>query len=317
MKRKPRRCRLPRWKPPALAAALALPLTGMAHAARLLVGPDLRLKDPSAAAAEAHPGDTIAIEPGKYFDCAVWQAPHLTIAGTAPGVVITDKTCEGKALFIVRGDDVTIRNITFTRARVADANGAGIRAEGRNLRVENSRFVDNEEGILAGDNPGSTITISNSEFDANGKCAEACAHGVYVGKIALLQITGSKFFDTRMGHSVKSRAERTVLRDDDIEDGPDGTSSYLVDVPNGGSLVMDKDVLEKGPKSSNNATAISIGEEGVTQPTGEIRIADSKFRNDQDRQTVFVRNITATPAVLTDNTLTGSVTALSGDGSVK
>lgn len=301
-------------------AALFLGVAGLASAAearRLDVGPTLPLKMPSAAAAIAQTGDTILIQPGRYFDCAVWTADRLTIAGAGPGVVLTDKPCEEKALFVVRGNDVTIRNITFTRVRVPDGNGAGIRAEGRNLTVENSRFIDNEEGILAGDNPGSVITIVNSEFDDNGKCAEACAHGVYVGQIAMLRVSGSRFFRTKVGHSIKSRALRTELRDNDIEDGPDGTSSYLVDIPNGGSLVMDGNRLEKGPKSSNNGVAVTIGEEGVQQPTDELRIAGNSFRNDQPRRTTFVRNLTATAAQLIGNTIIGSVTPLSGDGSVK
>jgi hypothetical protein len=301
---------------PALALGIFLSDSVAAHANRLEVGPQHPLKTPAAAAAVAHAGDTVLIAPGQYFDCAVWTADRLTIAGTGPGVVMTDKTCEGKALFVIRGSDVTVRNITFTRARVPDGNGAGIRAEGRNLTIENSRFVNNEEGILAGANPGGTITISNSEFENEGKCENACAHAVYVGSIALLKITGSKFYATKVGHSVKSRALRTELRGNVIEDGPEGTSSYLVDISNGGSLVMENNILEKGPKSSNHGAAIVIGAEGVTQPTAELRFAANKFSNDQSYETVFVRNLTATPAVLQGNTFTGSVKPLSGDGSV-
>ena len=301
----------------ALACSLGLLFSGVSHARQLDVGPKYPLKTPSAAAAVARPGDTIMIQPGDYFDCAVWAADRLTIAGAGPGVTVTDKTCEGKALFVVQGNDIRIRNITFTRARVPDGNGAGIRAEGRNLTVENSRFVNNETGILAGDNPGSTVAISNSEFDGNGKCADACAHGVYVNHVALLQVTGSKFFRTKMAHSIKSRALHTVLRDNVIKDGPEGTSSYLVDIPNGGSLVMEGNILEKGPKSSNDGAAVVIGAEGVAQPTTELRIAGNKFTNDLSRRTIFVRNVTATPAVLTANTFTGKVEPLSGDGSVQ
>ena len=63
--------------------------------------------------------------------------------------MLSDKSCGGKAIFITLGSDITIRNLTFARARVPDRNGAGIRAEGRNLTVEHSRFIDNENGILA------------------------------------------------------------------------------------------------------------------------------------------------------------------------
>jgi len=282
----------------------------------LEVGANHQLKVPSAAAAVAAAGDTVEIEPGEYFDCAVWNASRLTIVGKAPGVVITDKACQGKALFVTVGSDITIRNMTFTRARVPDGNGAGIRAEGKNLTVEQAHFVNNENGILAGDQPQSTIKIADSEFLQNGKCEAYCAHGIYVGQIALLRIERSRFFETKVGHHVKSRALRTELIGNEITDGEKGTASYLVDIPNGGALVVQDNVLEKGPNCSNHGTAISIGAEGVTQRTPELTITNNKFTNDQPRETVFVRNLTATEADLSGNSFKGQVVPLAGDGSV-
>src|SRR6267142_3915472 len=76
----------------------------------LKVGPSQTYKTPSAAAAVAKNGDHIQIEPGQYFDCAVWNADNLVIEGTGPGVVITDKTCNGMGLFVIWGDNTTVRN---------------------------------------------------------------------------------------------------------------------------------------------------------------------------------------------------------------
>jgi len=280
------------------------------------VGPDQPLKAPSAAAAAAKDGDVIEIEPGEYFDCAVWTGNQLTIVGRGAGAVITDKTCEGKALFVIRGNDITVRNLTFTRARVQDGNGAGIREEGKNLTVEHSRFINNQEGILEGDSPQATVKIVDSEFTRNGSCDQSCAHGIYVGHIALLHIEHSKFTETKQAHNVKSRAFRTELIGDEITDGDKGTSSYLVELPNGGSLIMENDVLEKGPNNENHSAAIVIGTEGVTQPSPELIFKNNKFSNDQGPPTIFVKNLTATEAVLTGNTFKGPVTPLTGDGSV-
>ena len=54
-----------------------------------------------------------------------------------------------------------------------------------------------------------------------------------------------------------------LLRGNDISDGPTGNSSYLVDVPNGGDLLMEHNTLSKGPHTDNESTAVSIGAEGV------------------------------------------------------
>ena len=273
---------------------------------------------PSDAAAVARSGDRIQIAPGVYIDCAIWpaDAASLTIEATGPHVVLTDKTCEGKALFVVKGADVTIRGITFKGAKAKYHNGAGIRAEGRNLTVEKSLFLDNEEGILAGDNPGSTIIVRDSIFKGNGNCIESCAHGIYVNHIARLLIERSQFFEQHIGHHVKSRAVRTELLGNDIGDGPAGSASYLVDIPNGGALIMRDNRLEKGPNSDNPAVAIILGEEGATNATSEITIENNRFTNNLRHETLFVRNRTATRAVLRGNSLSRDVQPLEGPGAV-
>jgi hypothetical protein len=294
----------------AIFSSLSVPATGGV----LMVGPGKTFKKPSEATHAASPGDTIDIAPGVYFDCAVWQAKNITIQGSGPGVILSDRICQGKAIFVIQGNDVIVRSITFMRARAPDGNGAGIRAEGVNLTVEKSRFVNNQEGILAGANQTSTITIRDSEFDHNGSCESACAHGVYAGKIGFLRIVHSRFFDTQIAHHVKSRAARTEITDTHIEDGARGTASYLVDIPNGGSLIMTGNVLEKGPKNQNHSAAVIIGEEGVSQSTDELIIRGNTFINDGP-PTTFVKNITATPARLIGNVLKGGqIEPLSGDG---
>jgi hypothetical protein len=283
---------------------------GVEGGGTLEVGPGHKLTLPSQAAILARNDDTVLIDPGACDDCAVWRATRLTIAARAPGVVFTGRTCQGKAIFVIDGNDVTVRGITFTHASVPDHNGAGIRAEGGNLTVEDSRFIDNEEGILAGGGPRITIRVTGSEFRGNVTCVAACAHGIYVGGIALLDVEDSRFTDTHEGHDIKSRALRTVLRGNDISDGPNGHASYLVDVPNGGDLLMEHNTLSKGPYTDNNATAVAIGEEGLRNPTDLLVIRDITFTDLLPERTDFVHNLTQTHAALSDNHFVGKVVPL-------
>ena len=105
--------------------------------------------------------------------------------------------------------------------------------------------------------------------------------------------------------------------ENDIQDGKDGTASYEVELPNGGSLVMEKNVLEKGPNNGNHTAAVMIGAEGVNQRTDELRITGNSFTNDDSNETFFVKNLSATEAMLQGNTLKGKVVPLSGDGKVR
>jgi len=253
----------------------------------------------------------VEIAAGTYTDCALWPAgaSPLTIIGNGK-VVLADKVCGGKGIFVVRGADVTIRGITFTGAKVRDHNGAGIRGEGLHLTVENSRFVGNEEGILAGVR-GGTVTIRDSYFERNGTCIAACAHGVYIGQhIEKLRIENSHFINQRVGHHIKSRAVTTELINNIIEDGPEGNASFLVDLPNGGTLIMRGNTMEKGPKSQNRTTAIAISAERVENPSTEIIIENNKFTNDSASETAFVRNFGTDPITLRNNQFTGAVKPL-------
>ncbi|HTT81616.1 MAG TPA: right-handed parallel beta-helix repeat-containing protein [Stellaceae bacterium] len=283
------------------------------------IGPGKAYTLPSQVANKVKDGDRVEIAPGTYFDCAIWRANDLIIEGTGPGVVLTDKTCAGKGIMVIDGNNVTVRNLTLQRARVPDRNGAGIREEGRDLTVDGVKFINDEDGILANPSPQSTIIVRNSDFERNGldRCVTWCSHGIYINAAKLLRVEHSRFYETRQGHSIKSRAAHTEVIDCDIEDGPNGTSSYLIDVPNGGSLLVRGNTLEKGPKAENHITAIAIGEEGVTHPTDQILVENNTFRNDGSYPTALLWNVTATPAILKGNKLIGRITPLKGDGRVE
>jgi hypothetical protein len=302
---------------PCGCALLVISFIGAASGAVLNVGPNEKYTLPSQAILAAAPGDTIRIAPGTYRDCVSWTKDNLTVEGTGAGPVVSEAICQGKGIFVIAAPTATIRNITFEGAAVDEGNGSGIRSEGANLTVENCTFRNNQDGILTTNMRGSLISIHNSTFVDNGAClpGKGCAHGVYIGFVDLVRIEGSHFVGSRTGHHVKSRARRTELVNNTIEDGPDGTSSYLVDLPNGGSLLMTGNTLEKGPKTENPSAAISIGEEGGKRPPGELIISGNTFNNDGPH-TAFVRNMTTSNAQLTGNVVKGPVKLLTGPGSV-
>lgn len=304
----------------AIAAVVMLSAIGTASAATLRVGAEQEYKMPSQALARAHDGDTIAIEPGTYFDCSLVNQNDLTIEGTGPGAVMTDKTCRGKAILITNGNNITIRNLTLQRARAPDLNGAGIRGQGGNLTVVNVRFLDNQDGMLVGEKPTAVIRVIGSEFADNGRCGggRGCAHAIYVGPVTALDVENSRFLDTHAGHNIKSNAASTTVLNCDIEDGANGTSSYQIDVPNGGTIRIEGNKLEKGPLAQNWGTAIMIGEGGVTHPSDGLIVRNNMMINNTGHETTFVHNMTATPAQLSSNVFKGGhVIPLTGDGTVR
>jgi hypothetical protein len=292
----------------------------LAGSARTLtVGPSGEFAHPSEAATAALAGDTIEIEPGVYDDCMNIKVDNITVTGT--DAVLQNRTCNDKGIITITGNNITVHGLTLQGATSTDLNGAGIRGLGNNLTVTNVTFRDDQMGILAtADNPDSTIVIRDSVFVGNGDCGSFSGgcHSIYIGRITSLDVEHSRFTDQKYGHYIKSRARSTVINNNTIQDGPASQSSYLIAIPNGGDAVITNNTLEKGPKAQNRCCAITIGEDTADplNPTSQLQIEGNNFVCDPGYKVTFVRNMTKTPAMLTDNTLAGHVVALTGPGTV-
>jgi hypothetical protein len=236
-------------------------LAGHAGARTLIVGSDQEFPNPSAAAAEAQSGDTVQIQPGEYYDCAVWKQNHLVIAGTGPGVVITDTTCLGKAMFVVTGNEVTIRDLTLARARVPDGNGAGIRLEGDGLTLERVRFQNDQVGLLSGGDSENPIQVTECTFEGGGRGGDRPLFAVMVGASHVLRIERSSF-NAVMGGQVSTSALRTELVGNKIGDGS-GDNPAVAVLASGGSLVMEDNVLTIGPNAPRLGGAVLATGEGT------------------------------------------------------
>ena len=281
------------------------------------VGPDEELKTPSQAARLVHSGDTVQIEPlpGGYYDCAIWGADDLTIEGIGNDVRLTDTTCQGKAIFITTGKRITIRNLVFARARVPDRNGAGIRAEGEDLHVENSRFINNESGILAATSPNSKITILNSQFTANGKCAFGhCTAAIAVDQTARLTVINSEISGLNGGNAIRSLAAHTRLVGNKIEDGAGGMAAFLVDLPAGGSLEMQDNILVLGRELHGPNVAVRVMEGPGAGAVKTLVFSGNTLRSDTHDPLILLLNWTASPARMENNHLPRDATPVSSSG---
>jgi hypothetical protein len=250
------------------------------------VGNGQRLAKIADAARIARDGDTIEIEAGDYVgDVAVWTQPHLTIRGVngRPRLIAGGASAEDKAIWVVRGEDITIENIEFVGARVADKNGAGIRFERGRLVIRNCRFEDNEDGILGGDDD-SELEIHNSEFVRNG-AGDGYSHNIYVGGRRVL-VHGNYISQSRVGHLLKSRARESQILYNRLS-GESGTSSYELEFPDGGIAVVIGNLIEQGP-ASENSTIVSYGSESLRWPRNELYLSHNTLVNDRPNDGVFV-----------------------------
>jgi hypothetical protein len=182
------------------------------YAGELVVGPGAAFGQPSAAAAAARPGDTIRILPGTYYDCAVWQADDLTIEGSGEATRITDRICQGKAIFVMTGRNARIRNLALARARHLDGHGAAIRAEGRNLSLDGVLIENNQDGVFAPGLAGGELRIDHSTFRGNGAMPGSTpSAAVRTGRLDALLIRDTVFEDGQGKAAILSGASSTEL----------------------------------------------------------------------------------------------------------
>lgn len=282
-----------------------------------LVGPERKMKTPSEAARLAKAGDTIEIDAGVYLnDYAAWGQANLTIRGVGGMAHLrsTGLIPNGKAIWLVSGNNTVIENVEFSGARVVDTNGAGIRHEGGNLTLRNTYFHHNEFSVLTGAYPEASLDIESSKFYFQ-KREGTFSHGIYVGALGRFTISGSHFKGTDRGHQIKSRALENHIVYNRIEDIEGGNSSRLIDLPNCGLSYIIGNDLEQAA-TTENVDAIGYGAEGCEGRTARqhrLFVVNNTFVNEAFTGTL-VKNHTDGDVLVANNLVFGSGYFLLGSG---
>ncbi|MCX6154696.1 MAG: right-handed parallel beta-helix repeat-containing protein [Candidatus Kapabacteria bacterium] len=245
------------------------------------VGFTQQYKLPSQAAAAVSDGDTIEIDSAIYpKDACRWSKNNLLIRCSSGFAHLkSGGICYGgKAIWVISGNDCTVEGIEFSEASVVDQNGAGIRFEGTNLTVRRCFFHDNEDGILAGDNANSTILIEFSEFRKNG-FGDGQSHNLYINHIKQLIFRFNYSHLAKVGHNLKTRALSNYIYCNRLMDEDSGTSSYLIDMPNGGKCYVAGNVMHQGLLTENKKL-ISYNFETPPNPEQKLYFINNTMVND-------------------------------------
>lgn len=276
----------------AMAATLLLCLSVATTAAGrvVAVGPQRPVKTLAEAARLARDGDTVEVDAGVYArDVTVWTQDDLAVraVGGRVRLLADGAAAEDKAIWVVRGGRVSVEGFDFEGARVAGRNGAGIRFEAGVLSVRDCRFVDNDMGLLTGNDGKAVLTVENSEFGHN-QHPDDHAHNLYVGLIRQVTVSGSLFHHARHGHLLKSRAAESRILYNRLVDGSGGGASYELEFPNGGVAVVVGNIIEQGP-GTENPQMISFGAEGYRWPGNELFLIHNTLVDASGRAGVFLR----------------------------
>ncbi len=289
----------------------------LAQPSVLTVGPGQEYATLAQAAAVVQSGDTIDIQAGTYTNDFATISGNVTIQGVGGTAtfVATETPPNDKGILDLTGN-ITVDNLAFTGASVPASlggNGAGIRYESGNLVLNNDAFYGNQDGLLANPDPTGSIIINDSYFSDNGS-GTGYTHNLYVNEVGTLLINSSTFTDAQVGHEIKSRALNTIITNSTIADGPGGTASYAIDLPNGGNATIVGNLIEKGP-NSENPTMISDGEEGGIYPNSTLTVSGNILLNDlASPSSLAVMNDTTNEAEIQGNAIYGLTSAQIASG---
>jgi len=116
----------------------------------------------------------------------------------------------------------------------------------------------------------------------------------------------------RIGHNVKSRARENIIAYNRIVDEAAGTSSYAIDLPNGGLAYLIGNVLQKGPRAAHRRL-VAFGAEGITHAANGLHLVNNTLVNDYGFGGVFVAVWSSSvPVRLVNNIFAGRGTVLRG-----
>lgn len=236
-------------------------------------------------------GDTILIEGEIYSgntSLAVWHPDQLFIKGVngTPHLMADGQYIQGKGIWVLAGDNITVENIEFSGATVPDENGAGIRLDGTGVTVRHCFFHDNENGILTSNPYAGDILIEYSEFANNG-FGDGYSHNLYVGHVNSLTFRYNYSHHAKVGHNLKSRANENFIYYNRIMDEETGYSSRLIDLSNGGFTIIMGNLLMQGPNAENN-TLIGYGKEGLSNDSSRLYVVHNTMVNKRVASCIFV-----------------------------
>jgi hypothetical protein len=185
------------------------------------------------------------------------------------GAVTASNTTLGQALvYVDKSENITIENIDVDGARTGTGTVgkagiyvvAGANLTLRNMRVHGFRAYD-ANGIFGADQNSGTLLLDRVQLYDNGG-ANGPEHNIYINSSIVdpnftVKMINSYSTDAYFGHLFKSRAQRTILegnyfRGTTAAPGFPFAESYLVDIPEGGTLIMRNNILVKNASGAGS-----------------------------------------------------------------
>jgi len=248
-------------------------------------------------------GDLLQIGAGTYQQALTINADDVTIEGLG-AVLFETATVNNKAMFLIKGNRATLKNLQCRNIKVSDGNGSCVRLEGQGLTLEHVYFYASQSGVLETSGQGGTVYVNNSRFEQLGHSGQA--HGIYLNSANLHFHRSLMIAAKDGGHGIKSRGGKTIISESILASlGSD--DSRLVDISNGGELSIEDSILQEGAQSQN-FQLLGFGLEGLKHLTNKVLLQRNLILSDREGQSQLIKVANDSVSVIAkDNLIIGTV----------
>ncbi len=221
----------------------------------------------------------------------------ITVNGVRPviklaGIGTSNNTLGQSAVYFDKSENIVFENIDIDGTGATYVGKAGIYLNGaKNLRLRNLRIRgfkgSQANGIFGTDTNAGLLRLERVELVDNGG-GNGPEHNIYINRSSVdptftVYMRASWSHDAYYGHLFKSRAQRNILVGNYFMGTRSvsgiQTENYLVDIPEGGTLVMRNNVLVKN-FSGDNSNGIFVtfsGENQNNASTNNVLIENNTF----------------------------------------
>jgi len=251
-------------------------------------------------------GSKVYLKAGIYRQGLYLKASNISIIGEK-NVIFDGATVDGKAAFVLTGNNVLVESIECRNIYVEDLNGACIRFEGNNLTVRYMYAHDSQSGIMTSHNYDSFLHIEFSKFENLGGKAtgRGYAHAIYANVGEFIFSDSQVLSVGKEGSGLKSRSRKTVVINS-ILASLDAKDSRLIDVANYGELIIKNSILQQGNNSSNSQLIAYGLEKRISKfAVNRIEITNNLFLLDREKANVIISQKQADSLDIYDNTIIG------------
>jgi hypothetical protein len=133
---------------------------------------------------------------------------------------------------------------------------------------------------------------------------------MYISNVRSFTLRYSYSHHAKIGHNVKTRARENYILYNRLMDEANGTSSYVVDIPDAGTSYLIGNLIQQSPYT-DNSTIVAYAAESTRNGNTDFYVINNTIVNDRSAGT-FISVSGSTPAVVINNIFMGSGTVVRG-----